>query len=215
MHVRQCIIINLHLSNSSMLCMNWKSHVPDHFYMFQRNLIHHSQMYIMWLLNLLRLQNCTQQLGREGSTIACFYMLNQAQKIQPKKKRKKSTGMRSSGHLHLHRVSHLEYQICTIHTKHRWILFKLISSGIFMSNCTFSQGPELSKWAPWAFYVQFHKNLNRQVNDGWEHHEQCHVFHASTWIKWWSVRPIPSTKREGEEQQTNSKMVAFFRGSRL
>jgi hypothetical protein len=161
MHVRQCIIINLHLSNSSMLCMNWKSLVHDHFYMFQRNLIHHSQMYIMWLLNLLRLQNCTQQLGREGSTIACFYMLNQAQKIQPKKK--KSTGMRSSGHLHLHCVSHLKYQICTIHTKHRWILFKLISSGIFMSNCIFSQGPELSKWS-------------------WEHHEHFMSNFTRTWI---------------------------------
>jgi hypothetical protein len=123
--------------------------------------------------------------------------------------------MRSSGHLHLHCMSHLEYQICTIHTKHRWILFKLV----FMSNCMFSQGPESSKWsclrAPWALHVQSHKNLNWQVNDGWEHHEQSHVFHASTWIKWWSLRPIPSTKREGEEQQTNSKTVPFFRGRKL
>jgi hypothetical protein len=66
MHVQQCIIINLHLSNFSKLCMNWRGLVHDHFYMFRRNLIHHSQMYIMWLLNLLRLQNCTQQPGREG-----------------------------------------------------------------------------------------------------------------------------------------------------
>lgn len=88
MFLQKCIIINLHLSNFSMLCMNWKSLVHDHFCMFRRNLIHHSQMYIMWLLNLLRLQNCTQQLGREGFYYSfAFTCWNRHKKTNQKEKK--------------------------------------------------------------------------------------------------------------------------------